>query len=113
MNAAAMRALARAADDAANAFAKLARAAREEVSGADDWVPEAEAAKLAGVSLRTLRADRRAGRLKVYGKQRSRVVRRSDLEAYVEARRVPLVRDVINADDADVEKRVRRLERGA
>jgi hypothetical protein len=113
MNTAAMRALARAADDAANAFAQLARAARDEASGDDDWIPETEAAKLAGVSIRTLRADRRAGRIKVYGKQRSRVVRRRDLEAYIESRRVPLVRDVIKADDVDVERRVRRLERGA
>jgi len=55
--------------------------------------------------VRTLTTDaRREGWL--IGKQRSYVVRRSDLDRYIESRRV---RPLAGADDADLDRRVARI----
>jgi len=74
----------------------------------DDLVPIAEAATLAQCSVRTLRDARRAGELAAYGKQRSRAVRRSDLLAWIDSRRV---RPVVGVDDDAMDRRIARLER--
>jgi hypothetical protein len=100
----------------AHALAELLAAAAAE--GASDpaiMVSEADAAALASVSVRVLRAARRAGELTFYGKQRSRTVRRADLLAWIESRRAPVVRDVVvardpSAADEDLGRRMKRLE---
>lgn len=76
----------------------------------DDLLPEREAAELAKCSVRTLRDAARAGELDRYGKQRSRSYRRANLLAWIETRRV---RPVAGADDDDIDRRVRRLERAS
>jgi hypothetical protein len=105
MNATQLRALA----DVAEALARLARAAADDNSQpSDEHLPEREAARIAGVSLRTLRDARRRGELVVYGKQRSRTIKRADLSAWVESR---LSRPVGGHCDADIERRMRRIAR--
>lgn len=76
------------------------------VADGGDLLPLAEAATIAKCSVRTIRDAARAGELTVYGKQRSRTVRRADLLAWIESRRV---RPVAGADDDDIERRMRRL----
>lgn len=106
MNRAALIAL----GDAADALARLARAAVEDhADDADALVPIATAALHAKCSVRTLTAARRAGELTMFGKQRSRTVRRSDLEAWIESRRVA---PVAGPDDADMQRRMARLAKG-
>ena len=78
-------------------------------SSPDDMLPEAEAARLACCSLRTLRDARRTGALVVFGGKRSRAVRRSDLVRWIESRQAKPVQGV---DDSDIERRMKRLERG-
>lgn len=108
MSPAALRALA----DAARALATLAEAAAADgATEPDELLLEAEAAKLARVSLRALRDARRAGELPTYGRQRSRTIRRRDLLAWIESRRAPIVRDVVAANDDDMDRRVRRIGR--
>jgi hypothetical protein len=107
MNRAALIALA----DAADALARLARAAVEDhADDADALVPIATAAIHAKCSGRTLTAARRAGELPMFGRQRSRTVRRSDLEAWIESRRVA---PVAGPDDLDMQRRMARLRRTA
>lgn len=76
----------------------------------DDLLPLAPAAEIAKCSVRTLREAGRAGELTLYGRQRSRTVRRSDLLAWVESRKV---RPIEGPDDGDLERRMARLARGA
>lgn len=105
MNAHALRAIA----DAADALARLARAAVEDAPGdASALVPLAEAARAAGTSVRVVRDAIRAGDLAAYGRQRDRSVRRGELERWVESRRS---KPVAGADDIDIERRVLRLAR--
>jgi len=105
MSTTALRALA----DAADALARMARAAAENgEGGADSLIPIAEAARLAATSIRVVRDAIRAGDLTAYGRSRDRAVRHCDLQAWVASRRVGPVAGV---DDADVARRVRRLER--
>lgn len=106
MRPAAIRALA----DAADALARLARAAAAEDSdgGADALIPIADAARLAATSIRIVRDAIRAGDLTAYGRSRDRAVRTDDLRAWVASRRVKPVEGV---DDADVALRVRKLAR--
>lgn len=73
---------------------------------ADDLLPKREAAELAQCSVRSLDAGIRTGELAAYGKQRSRSVRRSDLLAWIESRRV---RPVAGADDDDIARRMRSI----
>jgi hypothetical protein len=108
MKPAALRAIANAARalaDGAQALAELADAAASEAAGdPDEQVSEADAAKLACVSIHRLRVARRAGALTFYGPQRSRSVRRGDLLRWIEAQRVA-------AGDDDVDARMQRIER--
>lgn len=110
MTPATLRALA----DAARSLAALADAALVDATAnyGDAMIPELEAARLAGVSVRVLRDARRAGDLRVYGKQRSRTLRRSDLVAWIESRRVPIVADVLDTDGAmDVDRRAANVRK--
>ena len=74
----------------------------------DDLLSLADAAELAKCSVRALREAGRAGDLTLYGRQRSRACRRSDLLAWLESRRS---RPVAGADDADLAARMARLSR--
>jgi hypothetical protein len=67
---------------------------------------EAEAALEARCSIRTLREARRTGALTMYGRQRSRTVRRSDLRRWIESR---ATKPVVGVDDADMARRMRRI----
>jgi hypothetical protein len=105
MNRDALRALA----DAADALARLARAAAEE--GPDDpatLIPVRKAACIAGTSARVVREAIRCHDLPAFGRQRDRAVRRADLERWIESRRVPTVQ---GPDDGDIERRVARIAR--
>jgi hypothetical protein len=102
---AALRALA----DVAASLARLAAAAAEESSlDPSVLVPIGEAARMAATSSRVLRDAVRKGHLVAFGGQRDRSVRREDLDSWIESRRL---RPVAGADDADIDRRVRRLER--
>ena len=106
MSPAALRALA----DAADALARLARAAlAEDGASPAALLPLRVAAERAGASVRTLRDAIRLGDLPAFGKQRSRVVRAADLATWIESRKV---RSTEGADDADMDRRVARLARG-
>jgi hypothetical protein len=82
----------------------LPDAARDE--GGDELVPLGDAARIAATSKRVLVEAIRRGELPAFGRQRDRSVRRADLVAWVESRRL---RPVHGADDRDIEARVRRL----
>ncbi len=75
----------------------------------DDLLNEADAARLACCSVRTLRDARRFGALVVFGGKRTRAVRRSDLTRWIESRQAKPTHGV---DDLDIKRRMRRLERG-
>jgi hypothetical protein len=104
--AAAVRDLARIAAELASVAARLA----EDVRDPDDLIPVRDAAAEAQCSVRALTDARRAGDLAMYGTQRTRTVRRSDLLAWIESRRV---RPVAGIDDLDMQRRIRRLEQRA
>jgi hypothetical protein len=105
MSPAALAALA----DAADALARLARAAAEESTRQPtELLPLKEAARAAGTSLRVVREAIRAGDLAAFGGQRDRTVRRSDVDAWIESRRL---RPVAGVDDADIERRMSRIAR--
>lgn len=76
----------------------------------DDYLTEAEAAAIAKCSVRVLRDARRSGALPMFGKQRSRGIRRGHLSVWIESRMAPVVK---GANDADIEQRVRRIARKA
>jgi len=78
------------------------------VADGDDLLPIEDAAEIAKCSIRSLRDAHRAGALIMFGKQRSRTVRRADLEAWIESRRV---KPTTGADDDDIARRMRRIER--
>ena len=95
--------------DAADALARLARAAANEGAdrgSPDDLLPLEDAARTAATSVRVIGDAIRAGALPAYGRQRDRAVRRADLEVWIGARRV---RPVNGPDDADLARRMRRL----
>ncbi len=71
----------------------------------DPLLPLADAAREAATSVRVLRDAVRARELPAFGRERDRSVRRSDLERWIESRRV--VHAAI--DDDDIERRVRRI----
>lgn len=76
---------------------------------AQDLLPEGEAARTAGVSLRVLRDARRAGELPMLGRQRSRVVRRADLERWIGSRLEPVAVGNVSA----IERRAERIGRAS
>jgi hypothetical protein len=100
--AAALRAVA----DAADALGRLARECATFDDDPSALVPLRDAARVAASSARVLREAIRAGDLVAYGGQRDRAVRRRDLDAWIESRRVPAA---AGPDDADMERRMRRL----
>jgi hypothetical protein len=105
MNAAGLLAIAEAAD----ALARVARAAADGTEHDDDTLlPLSEAARLAATSVRVVREAIRFGELPAYGRTRDRSVRRGDLMIWIASRRVV---PVPGADDDDIARRVRRLER--
>ena len=111
MSAMTLRAVAEAADalaGEAKELARLARAAAESPADTTALMPIAEAAVHAGTSERTLREAIRAGTLPAYGRQRDRAIRRGNLDGWIESRRV---RPLAGADDADIARRMRRLQR--
>ena len=75
------------------------------VERAGDLLLVPEAAKLAAVTERKIAEAIRRGDLPAYGEQRDRAVKRSDLQAWIESRKVVHV----EVDDADIERRMRRL----
>jgi hypothetical protein len=72
----------------------------------DPLLPLAEAARRAATSTRVLREAIRRGDLAGFGRQRDRAVRLSDLERWVESRRLAPTAGV---DDPDMDRRVARL----
>jgi len=74
----------------------------------DDLLAEADACRMAACSRRTLGDARRRGEIVAYGRQRDRAYRRADLESWIASRRV--VHEPV--DDADIERRMRRLAGG-
>jgi len=79
----------------------------------DDLLPIVQAAARANCSVRMLRAAHRAGELAVFGKQRSRTVRRADLDAWIESRRVIRPALAVVVDDQDIERRMKRIARAS
>jgi hypothetical protein len=95
--------------DAADALARLARAALEdEPADASKLIRIADAATLAATSARVIREAIRSGALAAYGRQRDRAVRHADLMEWVESRRA---KPVAGPDDAEVDRGIRRLAR--
>ncbi|AKV01657.1 hypothetical protein AKJ09_08320 [Labilithrix luteola] len=90
----------------ASVAANLAESAND--ADPEELIREDDAARIAKRPVRALRDARRAGELKMYGKQRSRTVRRGDLDAWIEASRV---KPSAGVDDADIERRMARLQR--
>jgi hypothetical protein len=102
---AALRAIA----DAADALARLAReAAADTAADSAAMVPLAEAARMAGTSMRVVRDAVRDRALLAFGRQRDRSVRRADLDAWIASRQV---RPIAGVDDRDIEARIARLGR--
>jgi hypothetical protein len=75
----------------------------------DELLPLADAARIAGTSVRVLRDAIRAKEVPAFGRQRDRVVRRADLDRWIESRRV--VHEAI--DDRDIERRMANLAKKA
>ncbi len=94
--------------DMIDAFARLAHAATVDAPDAGGLLPLADAARLAGTSIRVLRDSIRRGDLPAYGRQRDRSVARTDLNHWIDGRRV---RPVVGPVDADMDRRVTRLSR--
>jgi hypothetical protein len=106
MNAAALRAIA----DAADALSRIAREALADDAPADEHLPKQKAAEIAGVKVRALDDARRRGELPMYGRQRSRTVRRDELMAWLASRRVERMA-VPDALAARVERRLAKKRR--
>lgn len=88
------------------------RCADDDGNDADALIPIDDAVRIAGLrSKRPLTEARRSGELVMFGGQRSRAVRRRDLMAWIESRRAPIVRDVIDEADDDIARRMRSKEK--
>jgi len=74
-----------------------------------ELVPLARAAVVAATTERVVREAIAAGELPAFGRRRDRAVKRRDLDAWIEARRVRIDE---GPDDDKIEKRMRRIERG-
>jgi hypothetical protein len=97
--------------DAAEALARLARAAASDPDSKhpnDALVPLAEAARIAATSIRVVRDAIRNRQLVAYGRMRDRAVRRTDLGTWIASREVKPSQGL---DDADIERRIARLAR--
>src|SRR5690606_14096059 len=93
--------LARIAAELADVAARFAADATDDPA---ELIAVSDAAQIARCSTRALRDAARAGELALYGRQRSRTVRRGDLMAWIESRRAPVVRDDVG--DRDLERRM-------
>ena len=93
--------------DAAETFARLARAATEGDDDPRGLVPLGNAARMAATSVRVVRDAIRSGELVAYGRQRDRAVRHEDLCRWIESRKVRAV----GPADADIDRRIQRLGR--
>src|SRR5579864_5357233 len=96
----------RALADAADALARIARAAADDEPESDALVPLEEAARLAATSRRVVRDAIRSKELPGYGRARDRSVRRADLDAWIANRRTAPLPGV---DDPDMARRFHRL----
>ncbi len=77
----------------------------------DDLIRIEDAAPIAGLkTTRPIRDAIKSGELPAFGRQRDRAVRRADLDRWIEGR---AVRPHAAVDDADLERRMRRLAGGA
>jgi hypothetical protein len=84
-------------------------AARDACVDAAELLALDAAADTAKCSMRTIRAAIRGGDLPAYGRQRSRAVRRADLDAWITSRRV---RPIAGHDDPEMARRMRRIAAG-
>lgn len=75
---------------------------------ADDLIPLDQAAALVGTSRRALKDAARRGELRLLGRERTRVVRRSELLAWIDMRKTA---PVAGPQDADIDARVSKLAR--
>lgn len=73
---------------------------------ADDLIRLDQAAALVGTSPRALKEAGRRGELRLLGRERTRVVRRSELLEWIGMRKTPPIAGPV---DADIEARVHRL----
>src|ERR1019366_3764307 len=71
---------------------------------------EHEALVLTKLSKRQLAGGRSRGELASYGRPRSRTYKRGDLVAWLDSRRM-MPSDPIAAQEADIDRRIKRLER--
>src|ERR1700735_5257314 len=71
----------------------------------DELVPLADGAHLGGTSPRALKDAARRGEIEIFGRERSRVVRRSDVLRWVQERRAP-VAAVTDPQQSRVEARL-------
>jgi hypothetical protein len=95
--------------DIVDALARLVHATVEvETHEPNRLLSLAEAARIAGTSVRILRDAIRKHEVSAYGRQRDRSVRGADLERWIESRRL---RPMTGPVDADLEQRVARLAR--
>ena len=99
--------------DAADALARIARLAaprrlESPTTASSSMIPISEAAWMAATTVRVVRDAIRTGELTAYGRRRDRAVRETDLRAWIAGRRVE---PMAGADDLDMERRMRRLER--
>ncbi|MGD0529016.1 MAG: hypothetical protein ABSE49_28015 [Polyangiaceae bacterium] len=78
-----------------------------------ELLPLVDAGRLAGTSPRALKEAARRGELELFGRERSRVVRRGDVLRWVQERRTPIA-SVADPQQARVERRLaRRSHRAA
>jgi hypothetical protein len=90
----------RATADAADALARLARAAADDETDPEGaLIPIRDAARFSAASVRAMHRAIRAGDLPVYGRKRNRAVRRGDVLAWIAQRRAPILPA---PDDLDV-----------
>lgn len=92
---------------AADLAGLAAEIAAEASKDPDALIPIDVAATTANASERTLRREARAGGW-LLGRQRSYSVRRSDLERWIESRRV---KPLAGSDDEDIDARIVRLSK--
>lgn len=76
----------------------------------DEMLTDKAAIKIAAVSLRVFRDAGHRGEFTWFGKERSRTIRRGELERWIASRRVPL--KCQGEESADIERRMARLADG-
>lgn len=79
-------------------------------SDPDELVSLEQAAEIACTKARTLRTAINSRELAAFGGERDRSIRRRDLEAWIESRKLPPLQ---TADDEDLDRRIARKRRSA